>query len=178
MNLPAFAPIELGACRLTPFTQGHLSDRYVSWLNDPEVVRYSEQRHHRHTAESCAAYFRSVSQSGDLFLAIEAADAALGHVGNMTVAFDRPNRSADVSIMLGEASARGRGIGAQAWCGIVDYLLAAGSQRRVTAGTMAPNLPMIALMRKSGMTIEAVRPRVFLREGEEVDLVLAARFAD
>lgn len=173
----AFAPLELGRCRLVPFSLAHLTDRYVGWLNDPDVVRYSEQRHRRHDMASCAAYFEAMDASQDLFLAIEASDPALGHIGNMSVSFDQPNRSADVSVMIGEAAARGTGLGRLAWTGLLDWLLTAGKMRRVTAGTMEVNRAMIALMENSGMTIECIRPRAFVCDGAEVGMVLAARFA-
>lgn len=173
-----FPALDLGRCRLLPFTEAHLSDRYVGWLNDPEVVRYSEQRHRHHDLASCTAYLQAMLTSRDLFLAIEAVDPALGHVGNISVSFDDANQSADVSIMVGEAAARGTGIGGIAWKGVVDWLLTYGGMRRATAGTMAKNSAMIALMKNSGMTIECTRPRAFICEGEEVAMVLAARFAD
>lgn len=173
-----FPALDLGRCRLVPFTVAHLSERYVGWLNDPEVVRYSEQRHRHHDLASCTAYLQAMLSSRDLFLAIEAVDPALGHIGNISVSFDDPNRSADVSIMVGETAARGTGLGSAAWKGILDWLLVDGGLRRVTAGTMAKNRAMIALMKNSGMTIECTRPRAFICEGEEVAIVLAARFAD
>ncbi|MCC6247256.1 MAG: hypothetical protein IT499_05810, partial [Rubrivivax sp.] len=30
--------------RLRPFTAADITDAYIGWLNDPEVVRYSNQR--------------------------------------------------------------------------------------------------------------------------------------
>lgn len=172
-----FDPLDLGRARIVPFAERHLGPRYVGWLNDPEVVRYSEQRHRRHDLASCEAYFRATQASGNLFLAIEASDPAHGHVGNMTASFDPPNRTCDLSIMVGEAAARGTGIGSMAWCAMVDWLLGPGGQRRVTAGTMAENRAMLALMAKSGMTIDATRPRAFLLDGREVDMIMAVRFA-
>jgi len=171
-----FDGLDLDRCRLVPFCEAHLTDRYVGWLNDPETVRYSEQRHRSHDRRSCEAYFRDVAAGGDLFIAIEA--PGLGHVGNISVSIDEANRSADVSIMVGEAAARGRGIATAAWSGVVDWLLGPGGMRRVTAGTMECNSPMIELLKKSGMTIETIRPRAFLCDGEEIGCVLAARFAD
>lgn len=173
-----FPALDLGRCRLVAVTENHLSDRYVGWLNDPAVVRYSEQRHRHHDLASCTAYLQAMLRSRDLFLAIEAVDPALGHIGNISVSFDYPNRSADVSIMVGETAAQGTGLGSAAWKGILDWLLAEGGMRRVTAGTMAKNSAMIALLKNSGMTIECIRPRAFICEGEEVAMVLAARFAD
>ena len=38
--------------RLDPFQQVDITEPYLSWLNDPEVTRFSNQRFRQHTAES------------------------------------------------------------------------------------------------------------------------------
>jgi len=162
--------------RVVPFEERHLTARYVSWLNDPEVVRYSEQRHIRHTLKSCRAYFESFRTTANEFLAIEADDEQLGHIGNIAVAVDVPNAVGDVSILVGERRAWGTGLATKAWCIVIEELLA-GRVRKVTAGTMSANDRMLRLMQRSQMAIEGRRPRHFLLEGREVDLVYAARFA-
>lgn len=178
MAVLRISELEFPGGRVIPFEPRHLTSRYVSWLNDPEVVRYSEQRHRVHTAESCRAYFESFADSPDQFLAIEAsAAAAIVHVGNMGIAVDVPNRVADISIIIGDKTVWGTGIASKAWTAVVEYLLSEGGIRKVTAGTMSVNEPMLRLMQRSGMAIEAVRPRQFLWEGEAVDLVHAARFS-
>jgi RimJ/RimL family protein N-acetyltransferase len=174
MAFPPRLPFDGGY--ICAFEQRHLTPRYVSWLNDPEVVRYSEQRHMRHTLTSCQAYFDSFRGSDDLFLAIEAVDPPLGHIGNISVTIDLPNAVADMSILVGERRAWGTGLGSRAWCAVLKELLARPTIRKITAGTMAANSKMLRLMERSGMTIEGGRSRQFLLEGNEVDLVLAAKF--
>jgi len=53
--------LQTARLRMVPFSEAHLTTRYVGWLNDPEVVRYSEQRHQTHTIESCRSYLLSFS---------------------------------------------------------------------------------------------------------------------
>ena len=65
--------------KLIPFSEQHLTTRYVGWLNDPEVVRYSELRHHTHTTQSCREYLRAFRESPHYFWAIETRSAELGH---------------------------------------------------------------------------------------------------
>jgi ribosomal-protein-alanine N-acetyltransferase len=116
--------------------------------------------------------------SGGLFLSIELADKGIGHIGNLSVVIDRPNSSADLSIMIGERWAWGRGYASVAWAAIINYLLGEMNLRRVTAGTMEVNEPMIRLMKRSGMHFDGVRPRHFLWQGREVGLVTASRYGD
>ena len=161
---------------LVPFSAEFLTPRYVGWLNDPETVRYSEQRHRRHTLESCARYAASMEGTPHHFWAVVAHDPALGHIGNMTATVDDNNRVADLAIMIGERSARGRALGLEAWVRACDFLLGAGGMRKVTAGTMSINAPMLGIMRAAGMIEEGRRARHFLHEGREEDLVMAALF--
>ena len=161
--------------RLEPFAERHLTTRYVAWLNDSEVVRYSEQRHRTHTLETCRAYLRSFTGTPHKFWAIMA--TPLGHVGNIAATVDEANRVADLAILLGERDAWGHGIGTAAWSQALEWLLGPGGMRKVTAGTMADNQAMLAIMRKSGMVEEGRRCAQFIVEGHTSDLVQAARFA-
>ena len=67
------------------------------------------------------------------------------------------------------------GIGTRAWTLAIDWLLGLGGMRKVTAGTMAGNEAMLALMRKSGMIEEGRRRGQFLLDGRAVDGVLTAK---
>jgi len=173
--MTAVPGVEVTSVRIEPFAERHLTARYVAWLNDTDVVRYSEQRHRRHTLESCRAYRVSLAGTPHKFWAIEV--PTLGHVGNITATVDPANRVADLAILLGERNAWGRGIGTRAWMLALEWLLGPGGMRKVTAGTMAENKAMLAIMKKSGMEEEGRRRAQFLLDGRPVDAVLVARFA-
>lgn len=170
----AQSPILSGAkCRLEPFAERYLSARYVGWLNAPDVVRHSEQRHRRHDLASCKSYAASFAGSPHFFWAIIANDEALGHIGNISAYVDATNRVADVGIMVGERAAWGRGYGTDAWLAACRYLLLDLNLRKVTAGTLANNLGMLSVMKRSGMCEEGRRRRQALWENTEVDVVEA-----
>ena len=173
-----FRPMSVGGLLISAFRDGLLTDRYVGWLNDPDVVRFSEQRHRPHTIDSCASYLADMRASDGLFLSIEVLESGPRHIGNISVSVDKPNSSADLSIMIGDRNAWGRGYASVAWSAVMMRLLVELGMRRVTAGTMEVNEPMVRLMARSGMRIDGVRPRHFLWEGREVGLVTASRFRD
>lgn len=168
---PRLATDAIGGLRLEPFEDRHATAAYVGWLNDPEVVRFSELRHSRHTAESCAAYRVGMAAAGNPYWAIEwGVDGA--HVGNVAAAIDRSNGVGDLSIIVGVSSARGRGVGRAAWRLALDWLIGPCGLRKATGGTMAANTPMRRLFEASGMTLEGRRPEQFLLNGAPVDLLL------
>ncbi len=162
--------------RLVPFSPRHVTRRYIGWLNDPEVVRFSELRHRRHSRQSSLRYLRSMREGGHCFWAIVASGPPRRHVGNIAAYIDGPNRLAEVSILIGERVVWGHGLGLAAWSMVVDWLLGARDMRKVVAGTMTANKAMLRIMERSGMAIEGRHPRHFLLDGEEMDVVSGARF--
>ena len=162
--------------RIVDFSEGHLTERYVSWLNDPEVVRYSEQRHHQHTLTTCLNYFNSQRNSPNFFLAIELKDDDNLHIGNMGVEIDNYNNKADVSILIGEKNIWGTGVATRAWGLALNALTLELGYRLVTAGTMETNIPMINLMIRCGMTIDAILPKRFILDSKQIGLVSASYY--
>jgi ribosomal-protein-alanine N-acetyltransferase len=165
--------------RLEPFAvERHLSERYVSWLNDPEITRYSEQRHHRHTLDSCRQYASSFPQSPNHFWALLARDPTLGHIGNLNAFVSEANAVADIGILIGERSAQGRGYATEAWLAVCDFLLRVAALRKITAGTLAVNTAMLRLMERVSMQEDGRRVRQHLWNGQEVDIVHVALFRE
>lgn len=174
---PSWPVIETDRLRIEPFCEAHLSARYIAWLNDPDVVRFSEQRHRSHTMESCRAFMRSFEGSPNQFWAIVAHVPQLGHIGNISATIDVPNATADIAIMIGEPSARGLGLGTEAFGAVAAYLFRERAMRKVTAGTMADNKPMLKVMETLNMISDGRRSAQLLLDGEPVDVVYAALFA-
>ena len=169
-------PIETARLRIVPFSEDYLTPRYVAWLNDPVVVRYSEQRHRRHTIESCRDYWRSFAGTAHQFWAILVSESHLGHIGNINAHVDEKNRLADVGILIGEKTVWGQGYGLEAWSAVCKHLLDEEGMRKVTAGTMAVNEGMLRIMERSGMAADGRRLRHYLFEGKETDIIHMALF--
>lgn len=169
--------IETTRLQLVPFSEDFLNRHYVFWLNDPQIVRYSEQRHVRHTAESCRAFFKAMKDSGHYFYAITTKGAS-HHIGNIIAYMDYQNRTADISILIGEKGYWHHGLGAEAFEAVMHMLFSTQDVRKITAGTLEVNKGMLKLMRKVGMQEEARRKRQILWEGKEVDVVYYAIFRE
>jgi [ribosomal protein S5]-alanine N-acetyltransferase len=164
--------------RLEPFRPAFLTDRYVAWLNEPAVVRYSEQRHRCHTLQSAAAYLASFSGSPHYMWAILAPGEVPPHIGNITAHVAERHSVADIGIMIGERGVWGRGYGYEAWVEVCNFLLLELRVRKVTAGTASVNKGMLAIMQRAGMKPDGSRFRQHIIEGNEVDLVHMALFRE
>ncbi|MDC0038085.1 GNAT family N-acetyltransferase [Gammaproteobacteria bacterium] len=142
--------IETKRLRIVPFEVCNITDRYVHWLNDPAVVKYSRQRRLNHTEASCLEYLEGYQKSENLFLAIYK-KADIQHIGNITANFNDDQTVADLGILVGEKMQWCMGYGLEAWIGLRDYLFRERNVLRITAGTLECNRGMIAVAERSGM---------------------------
>lgn len=173
--LPPFTPLEGRKVLLRPFGPGDVTAEYVAWLNDPEVVRFSNQRFQRHDAASCAAYLTTFARSENLFLAIVGRDEGRT-IGTMTAYRNRHHGTVDVGIMVGDRGVWGRGYGLDAWTTLAGWLLGPGGLRKLTCGTLACNSTMRSIAERSGMRHEATRHAQEIVAGEPQDILYYARF--
>lgn len=169
--------IDAARIRLEPFAERHVSDMYVAWLNDPQVVRFSRQRHRKHTREDCLGFLRSFAGSDNLFWAIVLRENG-AHLGNITVDVEPHDKVASVNILVGATSEWGKGYGFEAFDAACTYLLRSRGMRKVFAGTMETNAPMRRLMQKCGMAEEARFEQHYFWEGAPIAKVFGAKFSD
>ena len=99
-------------------------------------------------------------------------------VGTATVYRKIFHGTADIGLMIGNKLCWGRGYGCEAWQAILNALLTEPGIRKVTGGTARSNLAMLRIMEKSGMELEAVHSAQELIDGQPVDLLYYARFAE
>jgi len=165
--------------QIAPFTEIHCTEDYVGWLNDPNVVRYSGQRHIQHTLDSCRAYIQSFTNSPHYFwVVLQRSPEVPRPIGTLTAYLDHANAVADVGIMIGDKSAWNQGYGFEAWIAVFQYLFDRVNTRKITAGTLSVNQPMLALMQKAGMCSDGIRIRQAIWEGSEVDIIHMAAFRE
>lgn len=166
--------IQTANLNIVPFTEKHICDAYIAWLNDDQLMQHSEQRHRHHTRETCEAYLHTFAKSDNVFIALEDKSGKL--IGTMTVYYDNNNRIADMGILLGDKSSQGKGLALEAWQAVSDWVIQHMEPRKLTAGCMQSNTAMLRIMQKSGMQTDCIRKRHFLRNGQEEDIVYMAKF--
>jgi RimJ/RimL family protein N-acetyltransferase len=155
---------------LRPFTADDIGADYVGWLNDRELMKFSNQRFRSHSADSCRAYVDSFAGSSNLFMAIH---HGTDLVGTMSVYRSAAHGTADIGLLIGRGG--GNGWGRDAWATMLDYLLGQGT-RKVTGGTLRCNVPMVKIMQACGMQPDGVRIGQELVDGQPQDVLYFARF--
>jgi len=161
---------------LRKFIVSDITEQYISWLNDSDLMRFSNQKYSKHSAKSCSSYMEGFRNTPNMFLAIERLEDEQV-IGTITAYVSQFHGTADLGIMVGHAEARGLGFGLEAWNLLVDHLIKEGAHRKITAGTLRTNLPMRRIAERSGMHVEAVRTAQELVDGAETDVLLYAKFS-
>ena len=160
---------------LRPFTASDINDTYIGWLNDPDVVRFSNQRFLKHDLKSCLRYLASFDETDNLFVGVHRLSDG-SPVGTMTAYVSSQHGTVDVGILIGDKSVWGMGYGQDAWNTLTKWLLDRDDIRKLTAGTLACNYGMIKLMERSGMHHEATRKEQEIVNGQAVDILYYAKF--
>lgn len=164
-------PLEGASVRLEPLAEKHCSSAYVSWFNDPEVCR--DNRHGSgYTEEKMRAYVASVQDSPDTLAYAVVLKDGNRHVGNASLnSISESGRSAEISLLLGDRSVWGKGVGTEVCRLLRDHAFGALDLHRVFVGATARNVAMASIARRLGMTEEAVHRDAFHKTGTYQDVV-------
>src|SRR5215475_12022905 len=107
---------------LHPHSPMLVTQEHVDWLNDKDLMKYSEQRHHEHTLRTQLDYVRAEHPSRLVWLIrCNSVD-----IGSMSAYVDAANQRADLGILLGRREYHGQGLAAEAWTTVIDYLFDSG----------------------------------------------------
>src|SRR5215475_15788978 len=94
-----------------------VTQEHVDWLNDKDLMRYSEQRHREHTLRTQLDYVRDESPQRKLWLIrCESVD-----IGTLAAYVDENNKRCDLGILSGSSENQGQGCDAAEWTGVFNY---------------------------------------------------------
>lgn len=161
---------------IRPFSKTEdLNNHYVDWLNDSEIIKYSDQRFITHSLTSCEKYIDWMHDNGHILLSIHD-QKHNAHIGNIGLQFEHKHKRIDVSILMGEKNMQGTGRASEAWLAVLEEIESKKLTRKITAGTMEANTRMLNLMKKSGMEPDGVRKQHQYWQGQWVDIIYYAKF--
>ena len=153
---------------LKPLSRDDATDKYLGWVNDPEVTKYLNVGRFPVTKEKLIAYIDRMNESKEhVIFAIYCQDK---HIGNITLNdIDWINRTANVGIMIGEKGLWGGGYGTEAVKLIVDYAFNRLNLQKVWAGVHRVNTASWKMFGKAGFDTEAILKRELYLDGQYYD---------
>ena len=148
--------------------QSDKSEKYLSWLNDDEVQRFTRRRGKKFVMRDVEEFLASAVSSDDFHFGIFL-NAADRHIGNISLnLIDEKNMSAEISIMIGDRSVWGSGYAKDAIRLLTSFAFEELRLHRLWAES--PNEAFNRLMRTLGWTKEGMRREAFQVDGTYTDL--------
>lgn len=152
------------------------TDLIVAWRNSPEVRRnfiYQElftRQGHLHWVQNMVETGKVVQ----MIICDMGTDTPLGSVYIRDI--DRQHSKAEYGIFIGEASARGRGVGTAAARLMLDYCFKEEKLHKIFLRALADNMQAIRSYEKAGFVREAYLKDDVCINGVYCDIILMAAF--
>ena len=167
------SPVELIGpnFRLTSFREEHVSDVYVSWLNDPEVNQFLEARFTENTTESVSAYIRTYYGNIEAYMWGIYPNGSDQLIGTATLrSINRNHGSAGIGLMIGKKEYWGSGCATEALGLVAEYAFDVLGLHRLAEESCGPNHSINFTLRRFGFTLEGkMRQANVMGSGEYAD---------
>lgn len=136
-----------------PLSQDHLSQKYVDWLNDEDVIRYLETKA-GYTIELLEEFLAEVEKKSILFWGIHLKETG-EHIGNIKIdPINKKDNSGEYGIMMGDKEKWGKGYGKEASNRIIEYCFNEIKLSSITLGVVEDNEGALNLYKKIGFKVE------------------------
>ena len=151
-----------------------VSKRYVEWLNDFEVVKYTEQKFKNHTEESTAAFVEEkFNSNNDLLLGIFFKNF---HIGNIKLGpINWQTLEANISFILGEKKFWNKGIITITLLKTINYAFKKFNLKEINAGYYEDNVASAKVFQKCNFIIRKEKIKTLENSNQTVKVVLVSK---
>jgi ribosomal-protein-alanine N-acetyltransferase len=161
---------------LKPLGLEHVSDEYVNWLNDAEVIRYLETGGD-YTREKLQDFLSSVEKNQILFWAIHL-KSNNKHIGNIKIdPINVRHGFGEYGILMGDRNEWGKGYAKEASEIVIRYCFGPECNlRKVVLGVVRDNAAAVGLYQKLGFVTEGIYKDHGIYNGKKCDIMRMAIF--
>lgn len=145
---------------IKPLSEASISKQYLEWMNDPEVLKYTESRWQKYDKDDLKIYVHNMNKSQNNFLFGIFTTKTGKHIGNIKIGnVNQHHKFADLGIIIGTREEWGKGYATEAIKLAVDYAFTQLKLYKLIAGVYANNLGSIKALEKVG----------FIKCGKHID---------
>ena len=160
-----------------------VSKNYVSWLNDYEIVKYTEQKYKKHTLKNVKSFVFEKRKSKSEFLygiylkknftnKVKKKNNQQ-HVGNIKLGvINFHHKYAYISYFVGDKRVWGKGIATKAIAAIIKIAAKKFKLKKLIAGAYAKNIGSIRVLEKNNFVKEAILKDKLLFQKKRHDHIL------
>lgn len=153
----------------------NVSGKYIDWINDFEIVKYTEQKFFKQTKNKIKKYiYEKLHSSTDLLLGIFFQQL---HIGNIKLGnINWTHSTCDISFIIGDNKFLKKGIGTLAIRKMVNFAFKKLRLKKINAGYYSNNIASKKVLKKCGFVIEGKKRKNISFNGKRIDIILAGIF--
>jgi [ribosomal protein S5]-alanine N-acetyltransferase len=147
------------------------SKKYVNWLNDYEITKFTEQKNYKHNISSIKNFVKKkkFSQNEILFAII----FKKNHVGNIKLGkIDWYHKSSEVSFFIGDKNFWGNKIASNSLKKVVNFAINKLKIRKINAGYYKNNLGSAKVFKNCNFKVEGIKKKQIIFENKIIDSVI------
>ncbi len=161
--------VEGGKIYLRLLNKFDVNQIYLNWMNDYEIVKYTESRHSIHTMDSLQDFVLHVNNGQGFCFAIIDIQSEK-HIGNIKIGNIHPMyKYADIGLIIGNKDFSGKGIATEAIQMCVKFGFEQLNLHRLHAGIYDLNIGSVKAFEKAGFVREGCEKQKYLFEGKWID---------
>lgn len=152
----------------------NITKSYVKWMNDYDVVQYTEQKFIKHNFTSVKKFVKEKIYSPIEFLyGIFIDDKKKIHIGNIKIGpINKIHQTAEISYFIGEKKYWKAGIGSQAVKKAIEISKKKYKLKKLTAGCYEVNKGSIKVLKKNNFKKEGVLKFNIFFENKRIDQII------
>lgn len=173
---PALVRIEGRTVALEPFAERFVSDSYLGWLKDDETTRWLVKAGPSVGLDEVRAFCRTMIDSADdcFFAIVDKTDGA--HIGNVRLGhIDWAAGESRFGMMIGTASARGRGIGTEVMGLVERFAFDVLKLDALRFPVVADHAGALRMYEKAGFAVLGPWPEDFVKDGRSFAMVAVGK---
>lgn len=135
-----------------------ISNKYVSWMNDYEIVKYTEQKYNKHNKQDISNFVKNKNNSINEFLYGVFVNNEFSnniHIGNIKLGpINFIHKSAEISYFIGDKKYWNKGYISLAIENVCEIAKKKYGLKKIQASVYSINLSSIKVLRKNNFSLE------------------------
>ena len=154
--------------------ENHITNSYVKWMNDYEVVKYTEQKYKKHTIADIKKFVKEkINSPTDFLYGIFIFNKKKIHIGNLKIGpINKIHRTAEISYFIGEKKYWKVGIGSQVVKKAIEFSKKKYKLKKLVAGCYSVNKGSIGVLQKNKFKKEALLKSHIFFENKRIDQII------
>jgi [ribosomal protein S5]-alanine N-acetyltransferase len=157
-------------------TPDDVGNKYVSWMNDAEVLQYMESRGKAYTLGELQDYVRTMNDGSNNFMFGIYLKENDEHIGNIKIGnINHMHKFGDIGLIIGNKKVWGKGYALEAINLATGYAFNELKLNKIIAGIYANNIGSIRVFKKAGYQEAGTYKEQRLYDGVYVDEIMVEK---